>query len=248
MNAKSISTRVYLHKHDKKDLSMSFPSMDSNHSTNPFYRVSNTHPWSFITFPKILKMTAKVLLKSHGKLPIVLITRDIKDVSHPGNRKLRRLSLSSHPGDLSRAILYFRGFGRRPIWKARQLFVRLGIASQAIQFVSFIGANVAELILLDSFKEDVVRRLATVEVKHDPSFDPLSPSSFTNATTVERLALAGKSGMERSVTARKVFVLRMDSMLQTIAEHRRGLRSFLRSLKKAVEDGAPTERFFNPIA
>jgi hypothetical protein len=181
------------------------------------------------------------------KLPIVLITNKISHEVPLRGGELERPPPSRPAGDLSRAILYFRGLGRRPIWEARQLFAKVGIAPQAIQFVSFIGANVAELILLGSFKEDVVRRLATMRVEHDSCFDPLSPRSFTNAATIERLALAGKSVVEQSVAARKAFVLRMDSMLQAIAGHRRGLRSFLRSLRRAVEVGEPIGRFLNPL-
>src|ERR1700731_2475995 len=55
INSKSLSTRVYLHKNDKKDLSMSFPSMDLQHLTNPFYRVSNVTPGLSSLFSEILK-------------------------------------------------------------------------------------------------------------------------------------------------------------------------------------------------
>ena len=70
---------------------------------------------------------------------------------------------------LARAILYFRGLGRRDIWQVRRLFTTLEIPGQAVQFISFIGANVAELIVLESHKDDVVRRLAAVNVTLDPS-------------------------------------------------------------------------------
>ena len=147
---------------------------------------------------------------------------------------------------LARAILYFRGLGRRDIWQVRRLFTTLEIPAQAVQFISFIGANVAELIVLDAHKDDVVKRLAAVNVTLDPSFDPLSPRAFTDAATIERLGLTGKSEAEQAVAAKAAFVSRMDSMQRTIADHRHGLKSFLKSLRKAVAEGAPTGHFFNP--
>ena len=147
---------------------------------------------------------------------------------------------------LARAILYFRGLGRRDIWQVRRLFTTLEIPAQAVQFISFIGANVAELIVLDAHKDDVVKRLAAVNVTLDPSFDPLSPRAFTDVATIERLGLTGKSEAEQAVAAKAAFVSRMDSMQKTIADHRHGLKSFLKSLRKAVAEGAPTGHFFNP--
>jgi hypothetical protein len=155
-------------------------------------------------------------------------------------------SVARSPGGLSRAILYFRGLGRQPIWKVRLFFKKLKIPDDAIQFVSFIGANVAELILLGHFREEVIRKLGSKGVKYDPNFDPLSPRSFTNVATIKRLGLVNKSEEERSVVARKAFVSRLDSMLEKVTGHRRGLGSFLRSLKKAVLKDSPVKRFFNP--
>ena len=118
-------------------------------------------------------------------------------------------------------------------------FETLKIPRQAVQFISYIGANVAELIVVDSHKEDITRRLAAAGVQHDPSFDPLSPRSFTDAATIERLGLTTKSEAEGSKAAKQAFISRMESMLSVIAGHRLGLRSFVRSLRNAVEDGIP---------
>jgi hypothetical protein len=106
----------------------------------------------------------------------------------------------------------------------KDLFTKLGIPRKAVQYVSFIGANIAELIVFDSFKDDVVRKLTDREIQLDPSFDPLSPKPFTDADTVKKLGLAGKSEEEKSVVARQTFVSRLDSMLQTIGHHRPRLR------------------------
>lgn len=147
---------------------------------------------------------------------------------------------------LARAILYFRGLGRRDIWQVRRLFATLEIPAQAVQFISFIGANVAEMIVLDSLKDEVVTRLASVNVTVDATFDPLSPRAFTNTATIERLGLAGKPEREQVEAAKRAFLSRLDSMQAGIAGHRLGLKSFLRSLRKAVAEGAPTGHFFNP--
>lgn len=149
----------------------------------------------------------------------------------------------SSQASLARTILYFRGLGRRDVWEVRQLFTTLGIPSQAVQFVSFIGANITELIVLASFKDDVVKKLATANLKLDPTFDPLHPKSFTGSTTmIQDVCLADKSKL-----AKQAFVSRMNFMLSTISHHRHGLRSFLRSLKKAIENDVPAGHFFHPI-
>jgi hypothetical protein len=150
-----------------------------------------------------------------------------------------------HP--IIRSILHFRGLGRRSIHDVRCLLNKLGIPSPAVQFIQFVGAHITEMIILHRFKEDVVNKLATVKVRLDPTFDPLShQKSFTHATTIKRLGLEEKSEGEKSEAAKMAFVRRLNSMLQSIGRHRRGLLSFLNSLKRAVETGAPTRRFFNP--
>lgn len=215
--------------------------MDLEHSTNSFYRASNAIPGPHFVNKRIfLQMTAKLSSKVPRNLPDVVINR-------PRNKK-EATPVARPPGGVSRAILYFRGLGRQAIRHLRLFFDKLRIPKEAIQFVSFIGENVAEVILWNHFREDVVTRLATAKVQLDPTFDPLSSRSFTNASTIERLGLATKSEGEKSKVARKAFVSRLDSMLQTISGHRRGLRSFLRSLKRAVKVGAPIERFFNPAS
>lgn len=145
-----------------------------------------------------------------------------------------------------RSILYVRGLGRRKIYQVRCLFTKLGIPPRAVQFIQFVGANVAELIVLNSLRGDVMEKLATVNVLRDPTFHPLSPTSFTRAATIEYLGLTEKSEVERSEAAKKAFVTRLDSMLKTIGHHRRGLRSFPSSLKMAVQAGAPIQHFIDP--
>ena len=146
----------------------------------------------------------------------------------------------------SLTILYFRGLGRRDVWDVKCLFTALGIPSEAVQFVSFIGANVTELIVLDSLKDVVVKKLGERRVQHDLNFDPLSPKSFTNAATIERLGLSNKSGGGRLEMAKLAFVSRMDSMLGGIARQRQALRSFVRSLRDAAESGTPIGHLFGP--
>ena len=148
----------------------------------------------------------------------------------------------------SRAILYFRGLGRHEIRLVKRLFATLGIPSQAIQFVSYIGANVLELVILNSFREEVVGKLATVNIELHPTFDPLSPRTFTKAATTERHDWADLSESQKSKVARDTFISRLDSMIRMIGGHRRGLGSFLRSLKKAVEEGTRMEHFFDPTS
>lgn len=150
-----------------------------------------------------------------------------------------------HDTIITRTLTYFRGLGRREVWQMRRLFKALGIPSQAVQFVSSIGANVTELIILDSFKGEVVKRLATVNVLLDPTFDPLSPTSFTDASTIQSLGLEGKSKAEQLLITKQVFLSRLDSMLLIIAEHRHGLISFLRSLRNAIEKGTPIVNYFH---
>lgn len=147
---------------------------------------------------------------------------------------------------LARATLYFRGLGRHDIWKVRRLFVTLEIPPQAVQFISFIGASVTEMIVIDSFKEEVIRRLATVNVQCDATFNPLSPNSFTDTATIERLGLTTKSEAEKLDAAKQAFIARMESMLRVIAHHRHGLRSFVRALRNAVENGTPIDHYFDP--
>jgi hypothetical protein len=145
-----------------------------------------------------------------------------------------------------RSILYFRGFGRQKIWHIRRLCNKLEIPQRAIQHISLIGANVTELIVPASFKGEVVERLERARIMHDPAFDPLAPTSFTNAATIDRLHLTTRTETEqRELAARQAFTSRIDTMLQEISPHRKGLTSFLSALKKAVEDGAPITRFLN---
>lgn len=101
-----------------------------------------------------------------------------------------------------------------------------------------------ELIVLDSFKDDVVRKLGERGVQHDLNFDPLSPKSFTNTDTIERLGLVGKSEGERVEVAKLVLISRLGSMLGFIAGQRDELRSFVASLRKTLKDGAPVGHFF----
>lgn len=147
---------------------------------------------------------------------------------------------------LGRSILYFRGLDSRNINQVRQLLKMSGVPSQAVQFISFVGEGVAELIVLASLKEEVVAKLGAARITLDPNFNPLNPKHF-DSTTFELLGLVGKSEAERVEAAKRAFALRMDSMLQTLAKGRHGLRSFLKSLKRAVENGAPTERFFDSM-
>ena len=147
---------------------------------------------------------------------------------------------------MARAILYFRGLGSRDICQVRRLFATLEIPPQAIQYISLVEANVVELIVIQSYKEDIMRRLVFVNVELAQSYDPLAPMAFTDAVTIERLGLVGKSEAERVEMARVAFVKRLDSMLKSIAGHRQGLRSFVKSLKKAVMEAAPTAHFFDP--
>ena len=147
---------------------------------------------------------------------------------------------------LGRTILYFRGFERRSVNHVRQSFKTLGAPSQAVQLISFVGEGVAELIVLASLKEEVVTKLGAARITLDPNFNPLNPKHL-DSTTFELLGFVDKSEAERVEAARMAFVSRMDSMLQTLVKGRHGLRSFLRSLKRAVEKGVPTERFFNPM-
>jgi hypothetical protein len=147
---------------------------------------------------------------------------------------------------MARAILYFRGLGRRDIWQIRRLSTTLEIPPEAIQYISLVEINVVELIVIHSYKEDIVRRLASVNVELDQSYDPLAPTAFTDAVTLKRLGLDGKSEMELADIARVVFVKRLDSIQKSIAGHRQGLRSFVKSLKKAVMEGAPTAHFLDP--
>ena len=160
--------------------------MDLEHSTNSFYRASNAIPGPHFVNKRIfLQMTAKLSSKVPRNLPDVVINR-------PRNKK-EATPVARPPGGVSRAILYFRGLGRQAIRHLRLFFDKLRIPKEAIQFVSFIGENVAEVILWNHFREDVVTRLATAKVQLDPTFDPLSSRSFTNASTIERLGLATKS-------------------------------------------------------
>lgn len=46
--------------------------------------------------------------------------------------------------------------------------------------------------------------------------------------------------------AKQAYPSRLDSMLRTIAGHRHGLRSFIRSLRNAVNDDAPIDHYFDP--
>lgn len=69
---------------------------------------------------------------------------------------------------LSRAILHFRGLGRRDIWQVRRLLETLEVPLQAVQFIEFVGANITEMIVIDSLKDQVIKRLAAVNVIHDP--------------------------------------------------------------------------------
>src|ERR1700731_1240039 len=102
--------------------------------------VHNAHQATRKKLPSVV-ITRKTHPMRAKKLPIVLITRKKSHEVHLRGGELERPPPSRPAGDLSRAILYFRGLGRRPIWEARQLFAKAGIAPQAIQFVSFIGAN-----------------------------------------------------------------------------------------------------------
>ena len=146
-----------------------------------------------------------------------------------------------------RSILYFRGFGRQKIWRIRRLCQRLQIPEKAIQHISLIGANVAELIVPASLKGEVVDRLERARIMHHPTFDPLAPTSFTNPATTDRLNLTAITDAKQheSAAARLAFLSRISTMLQEISPHRKGLTSFLSALKRAVEDGAPITRFLN---
>ena len=146
----------------------------------------------------------------------------------------------------TRAFLFFRGLGRRQVWQVRCLLTSLGIVPKAVQHISFIGVNVLVLIILDSFKEEVIGCLARINLKHDPSFDPLTPRCFTNAATIERLGLVDMSEEEKASVARQAFASHIDSMLCVIGKNRYGLRSYLVSLQKAVRKGDSITRFLDP--
>lgn len=144
-----------------------------------------------------------------------------------------------------RSILYFRGLGRRKIRQVRYLLTKLGIPPRAVQFIQFVGTNVAELIVLNSSKKRIIRKLEKINVKFDPTFDLFSPRSFISASTIERFGLANKSDVEKAEIAKQAFIMRIDSMPRVIGEHRRGLRSFLKSLQRSVREGAPIQRFID---
>ena len=163
-----------------------------------------------------------------------------KKSKHPPSPSLRYSSLKT--------IIYFRGLGRRPIRQVHSLFEKLGIPARAVQFTSFIGANITELIVLNSFIKSIVSKLERLNVKFDPNFDPLSPRSFTNAVTIERFDLTNKSEEEKAEIAKQAFIMRIDSMLRVIGEHRRGLRSFLKALQRSVREGASITHFFHPTS
>ena len=110
-----------------------------------------------------------------------------------------------------RAILYVRGLGRHKMREMKDSFTILGIPTEAVQFVSFIGANVAELIILAQFKDVIVEKLVEAKVQLDPNFDPTSPASFTDPETIELLGLESKTEEERSVIAREAFISRLDA-------------------------------------
>ena len=144
----------------------------------------------------------------------------------------------------SRTVLYLKGLAHHNLQKTRHFFTTLGIPSQAVELISFMGGEIVELIVLESFKEDLLRRLEKVNVKLDPYFDPLTPKFFDTAM-IEHLGIVGESEVQQADAARRAFVSRMDSMLQTLVKGRHGLRSFLRSLRKAVHEGTSTEQYFN---
>lgn len=76
--------------------------------------------------------------------------------------------------DLGRVMLHFRGLAHRSIQNLRHFYSTLGIPSQAVEFTSFLGtAGVAELVVLESFADSVVKKLAAVKVNLDVTFDPL---------------------------------------------------------------------------
>lgn len=186
---------------------------------------------------KIKSMQDEMSANRVERLDAVVVRQPPTEVSPP--------SATASSG-LGRTILYFRGLDRRSVNQARQSLKTLGVPSQAVQFISFVGKEVAELIVLASLKEEVVAKLGAARITLDPNFNPLNPKHF-GSTTFERLGLVGKSEAERVEAAKRAFALRMDSMLQTLAKGRHSLRSFLGSLKRAVEKGVPTERFFNPM-
>lgn len=186
---------------------------------------------------KIKSMQDEMSANRVERLLPVVVSQPPAEVSPP--------SATASSG-LGRTILYFRGFERRSVNHVRQSFKTLGAPSQAVQLISFVGEGVAELIVLASLKEEVVTKLGAARITLDPNFNPLNPKHL-DSTTFELLGFVDKSEAERVEAARMAFVSRMDSMLQTLVKGRHGLRSFLRSLKRAVEKGVPTERFFNPM-
>ena len=168
----------------------------------------------------------------------------------PGNGLVRKLSNEEMKrvisGRSSRAsspmvIIYFRGVKRNRICEIKSVLLTVGIRRGSIRNISFIGKSVMELMTFEDCRQEVIDKLASVNITQDRLFDPLSTENIKD----ERKMSPNMSEEDKQRLAEKFYRSRIEATIKRLPLDAREnrLRNFLLSRlapRRSTNDNIPT--------